>query len=223
MTEVQAAPFAQVGIMARAGLEADSTFATITVRPSGHSLRFQYRDGSRKSVRGGISANVDFPVWLRLTRSRDSITGEFSRDGVLWETSGTVTYANEKPLPREMTAGIVALSSAGGATEPLHATLCAIGLESGFTRFRFVRGDSNADGAMDLSDAIAILSHMFLGDRKVRCEQAGDANDDGALDISDGIHLLGFLFDGGKPIAPPSTCGTDPTGHDLSCESFPCP
>jgi hypothetical protein len=86
----------------------------------------------------------------------------------------------------------------------------------------FRRGDSNADGATDISDGIAILGYLFLGERKVPCEQAGDANDDGALDISDAVYVLSFLFLGGKPIAPPvGTCGVDPTGHGLPCASFP--
>ena len=90
---------------------------------------------------------------------------------------------------------------------------------------QFRRGDSNADGTTDISDAIAILGYLFLGDNKVPCEQAGDANDEGALDISDVIYVLSYLFLGGTPIAPPvGTCGIDPTGHGLSCVSFPpCP
>ena len=85
----------------------------------------------------------------------------------------------------------------------------------------FIRGDANADGATDLSDAVALLFHLFLGDPVVPCEQAGDANDDGALDLSDPVDLLGFLFLGGRPIAPPAgACGLEPTGHALPCAGF---
>ena len=86
----------------------------------------------------------------------------------------------------------------------------------------FTRGDANADGATDISDAVAILGDLFLGEDRVPCEQAGDANDDGALDISDGIYILSFLFLGGPAIKPPvGACDMDPTGHDLPCSSFP--
>ena len=86
----------------------------------------------------------------------------------------------------------------------------------------FRRGDSNADGATDISDAVAILGYLFLGGNRVPCEQAGDANDDGALEISDAVHILSFLFLGDKTIAPPvGTCGVDPTGHSVPCGSFP--
>jgi hypothetical protein len=89
----------------------------------------------------------------------------------------------------------------------------------------FIRGDANSDGTTDLSDALAVLGSLFLGEKKVPCVQAGDVNDDGALDISDGFCILSFLFLGGEGIAPPvGSCGIDPTGHGLSCHSFPgCP
>ncbi len=89
---------------------------------------------------------------------------------------------------------------------------------------QFRRGDSNADGATDISDAITILNYLFLGMDRMPCEQAGDANDDGILDGSDAMHVFSYLFLGGKPIEPPvEACGADPTGHSLLCRSFsPC-
>jgi hypothetical protein len=91
------------------------------------------------------------------------------------------------------------------------------------TRFR--RGDANADGGTDLSDAVAILARLFLAGASVPCDQAADVNDDGTLDISDAVAVLSFLYLGGKPIGPPaSACGLDPTESDLPCRSFPpCP
>ena len=92
----------------------------------------------------------------------------------------------------------------------------------GAGRPRFRRGDANADSLTDISDAVATLGSLFLGETKVPCQQAGDANDDGELDISDAVYVLSFLFLGGKAIPPPAgACGVDPTGHDLPCASFP--
>ena len=86
----------------------------------------------------------------------------------------------------------------------------------------FVRGDTNSDDTTDMSDAVAIFGYLFLGDTTLTCEQAGDANDDGILDLSDGIRILTAIFLGGTDIAPPvEGCGIDPTGHSLSCSSYP--
>ncbi len=88
----------------------------------------------------------------------------------------------------------------------------------------FRRGDSNADGTTDISDAIAVLADLFLGSQKVPCAKTADANDDGAVDISDAIYLLSFLFLGGPALDEPRSCGPDPTADDLTCESYdPCP
>ena len=90
---------------------------------------------------------------------------------------------------------------------------------------RFVRGDSNADGQTDLSDAIAVLNALFLGGQAPGCEKSADTNDDGAVDISDPVGLLGFLYLGGaEPPAPYGACGADGTADGLTCASFPiCP
>jgi pimeloyl-ACP methyl ester carboxylesterase len=87
---------------------------------------------------------------------------------------------------------------------------------------RFIRGDTNADGRTDISDVINLLGYKFTGNGSLPCEQAGDVNDDGTLDISDAVYELSFLFLGGAPMAPPvGACGVDPTGHGLTCASFP--
>ena len=90
----------------------------------------------------------------------------------------------------------------------------------------FRRGDANDSGAVDLSDAVAILGCKFLGEPCPTCRDAADANDDGLLDISDAIRILGFLFVGAPPPAAPgpALCGQDPSGEDPlpSCEFHSC-
>ncbi len=89
----------------------------------------------------------------------------------------------------------------------------------------FLRGDVNVDGNVDLSDAVAHLSSLFLGAGEVECADAADSNDDGDTDISDPISTLTALFLGGDAIPPPGIedCGTDPSDDGLGCGSFaPC-
>lgn len=82
----------------------------------------------------------------------------------------------------------------------------------------FVRGDSNGDGQLDISDPIRTLNYLFAGGVNVACMDAADANDDGGVDISDAVFCLNFLFAGGKDIPPPiSKSGMDPTEDALSC------
>ncbi|MCZ6794806.1 MAG: dockerin type I domain-containing protein [Planctomycetota bacterium] len=82
----------------------------------------------------------------------------------------------------------------------------------------FLRGDSNSDGAVDLSDARFTLDFLFLAGTPPACPDAADANDDGRLDISDPIKILTSLFvDGGPLPAPSRKAGSDPTQDPLGC------
>jgi hypothetical protein len=82
----------------------------------------------------------------------------------------------------------------------------------------FIRGDSTADGQVDITDAVSTLGFLFLGGSAGNCADALDANDDGALDIGDPIFTLTYLFLGGVDIpAPFPLRGADRSGDSLIC------
>ena len=85
----------------------------------------------------------------------------------------------------------------------------------------FRRGDTNADGLIDLADAIATLNFLFI-DGPMNCADAGDNNDDGLLDLADAIFLMNYLFISGatQPAPGPDNCGPDPTDDTLGCDSY---
>lgn len=85
----------------------------------------------------------------------------------------------------------------------------------------FVRGDANADGTPDLSDAVTVLGFLFLGTPMNDCGDAADFNDDGEVDISDPLRLLGHLFLGSaRPPDPFVGCGRDRTEDGLDCKGY---
>jgi hypothetical protein len=68
----------------------------------------------------------------------------------------------------------------------------------------FQRGDSNVDGVVDISDAITILGHLFLGDPvELACQKSADTDDEGTLELTDAVYLLRYLFSDGAPIPAP--------------------
>jgi hypothetical protein len=90
---------------------------------------------------------------------------------------------------------------------------------------RFRRGDSNHDAAVDISDGIHLLAHLFQGGAPPPCRSAADADDNGVLEITDAVYLFGYLFRGGSaPPAPgPAHCGEDETPDDrLDCIADQC-
>jgi hypothetical protein len=74
---------------------------------------------------------------------------------------------------------------------------------------------------LDLSDAVFVLSYLFLGGPEPQCVKSADPNDSGEVDVSDGVFVLSFLFLGGLgPREPFPGCGPDPTADALTCESY---
>ena len=109
----------------------------------------------------------------------------------------------------------------------LHLVLAATWLVSASaplagTDADFRRGDGDADGKLDLTDAVFVLLHLFKGGQSPPCLDAADANDDGALNLTDPVLVLNHLFQGAGPLAQPfEDCGWDPTGESLRCASYP--
>jgi hypothetical protein len=88
------------------------------------------------------------------------------------------------------------------------------------TGVRYIRGDCNADGGVNIADASFLLNFLFLGGPDLKCLAAGDANDDGGQNIADASFILNFLFLGGRDIGPPNACGQGSAPRE-DCAAFP--
>jgi hypothetical protein len=88
----------------------------------------------------------------------------------------------------------------------------------------FLRGDSNADGEVDISDAVHTLGFLFLGTPAPSCPDASDSDDNALLEITDAVLTLNWLFLGQGDLASPGpeACGSDPTEDALpACDYDP--
>jgi len=87
----------------------------------------------------------------------------------------------------------------------------------------FQRGDANADGDFDLSDAVATLLYLFSAGAEPPCADAADSDDSGKIELTDAVYSLNHLFLGGaEPPAPgPGECGRDGTFDALECQAYP--
>jgi probable HAF family extracellular repeat protein len=82
-------PFAKAGVMLRETLAASSADVILDVRPTG-DIEFMTRPapGADRVFVAGASTEQS-PVWLRLVRTGDTVTGSMSADGVTWTTVGS--------------------------------------------------------------------------------------------------------------------------------------
>jgi len=92
---------------------------------------------------------------------------------------------------------------------------------------RFVRGDTNSDGSINLTDGVIPLLYLFSGGAPPACLDSADTNDTGSIEITDAIIVFGWLFSGGAPPAEPSPlspgysrkeCAVDPTDDGIGCD-----
>ena len=95
---------------------------------------------------------------------------------------------------------------------------CVIQINLGHLSSRFLRGDANSDGTVNLSDAVFILSYLFQSGSTPSCLDSADVDDNGSVEITDAIYLLAHLFLGGPaPSKPFPGAGQDPTQDSLIC------
>jgi regulation of enolase protein 1 (concanavalin A-like superfamily) len=101
--------WAKAGVMLREGDDPRAAHVMAIATP-GRGISLQYR-----STLGGLSAEAarrpgTAPEWLRLTRTGDTFTAEFSDNGVTWTTLGSVTI----PMFTILEAGLAVTSHVPG-------------------------------------------------------------------------------------------------------------
>lgn len=194
----------------------------------------------------GDEDGVEFPALLRageiaavvVSASADGFLEawiDFGRDGS-WDqpgdlildgfpvTAGETTF--EVPIPPAAVDGVsfarFRLSSLGGLgprgpAPDGEVEDHAVRIQSDQVERSFRRGDTDGNGSLEITDAVALLGYLFLGGAEPRCPDASDADDNGAREITDAVVILGYLFLGGtEPAAPgPRVCGGDSTDDEL--------
>lgn len=142
-----------------------------------------------------------------------------SNEDLFWVVNADLDPTTELFVKKGYLLGVLDLSRPGpdGMTFATRYDIASNALEP--LRL-FLRGDTNGDGELDLSDVINLLQFLFLRQVELACRDTGDADDNGELDISDVIRILGHLFLGQAPPPPPGPKipGIDPTLDPLPCK-----
>jgi len=88
---------------------------------------------------------------------------------------------------------------------------------------RYLPGDANGDGALDLADPIRIISFLVGAWSPTNCTAARDFDGSGVVDLADPITLLGYLFAGQAPPAGAGECRLLTPGTPFQCSRHDCP
>ncbi|MGB1070301.1 MAG: HYR domain-containing protein [Planctomycetota bacterium] len=89
---------------------------------------------------------------------------------------------------------------------------------------QFIRGDANANGAVDVTDPIYILMYINGSGPDPSCLESANVNHGldsfEKVDITDVIYLLNYLFlASDAPAEPFASCGIEPDGVTIGCDS----
>ncbi len=119
--------------------------------------------------------------------------------------------------PAPLSIGGPTLSLTGGISVSVNAGIGWLDIE---VPIRFVRGDVNQNGDINVGDAVILLRRLFGLDSPGQCLAAEDTDGDGATDIGDAVRILTYLFSSGiPPVEPFPGCGLAADPLLIECES----
>ena len=71
----------------------------------------------------------------------------------------------------------------------------------------YICGDSNADGKVNVADAVKIISYVFAGGDPPDPLESADTNCDSRVNVADAVKIISYVFAGGS--IPCDTDGDD--------------
>lgn len=98
--------WAKCGVMFRETLDAGSKHASMVITP-GRMLSFQRRTTTNGNAQSGVNAAyTNYPIWIRMARDGDTLTGSYSVDGSAW----TQLYSTNLPMASNAHVGLALCS-----------------------------------------------------------------------------------------------------------------
>jgi len=73
--------------------------------------------------------------------------------------------------------------------------------------FSFIIGDANADGSVNVSDAVYLINYVFTGGPSPLPLESGEVNCDGSVNVSDAVYIINYVFLGGHNPGDPNGDG----------------
>ncbi|MCZ6796195.1 MAG: hypothetical protein O7J95_21500 [Planctomycetota bacterium] len=202
----------------------DNTRPTARITASATTVRLAMGSAS-VTLDGGASDDGDGGsqgLSYRWTRIAGPATGDTIAQPDQQSTQVTFTAVGTFTYQLLVDDGQPALNT---ATARLDITVLP---EDGGGGERFVRGDADSNGSINLTDGIVILNFLFLGQDPPACLDAADTDDDGGArpSLTDAVIVFAWLFSGGAPPSAPTPGGPNygaaDCGEDVTADSMDC-
>jgi hypothetical protein len=72
---------------------------------------------------------------------------------------------------------------------------------------RYVTGDADGSGAVDIDDVVYLIQYIFAGGPEPQPYESGDVDCSGGVDIDDVVYVITYIFGGGPPPGDPNDDG----------------
>ncbi|HEX8343400.1 MAG TPA: hypothetical protein VF657_01470 [Actinoplanes sp.] len=182
-------PWAKAGIIVKDGLRQGSSYAALMLTGH-HGVRMQHDYRYDVAGRAG-EVTAGSPVWLRLTRAGNTITGYESSDGRQWSTVGTTVLDG---LPDTVQVGLF-------ATSPGDLSLQRVGLGGAVQQSRFTQASGvfdtvGLDGAKPGAWRAEAVGEMNHTDWEKHHNPSGAVEANGTITVS-GTGDIGPMGDNG--------------------------
>ena len=160
----------------------------------------------------GLEASIHFALWYTNDFGSAPNSDYFQvylsgDDGANWTPALTVgpnsltgwdifsIRVNDYIVPTSQVRVLFSASDLGDGSV-VEAGIDAFAVTS-FQCTSWLYGDPNADGEINLSDAVYIVNYVFKGGPPPDPQASGDADCDGAVNLGDAIFLINYIFRGG--------------------------
>ena len=218
-------PLVSIGLMARDSLGGGARFGfamlhneqTLNARTElsyGFGWWSRYAELESRILRDSTGDPRPVPpnAWVQLERSGNELLGYYSENGSEWVLVAAQTL--DPSPPETLFVGVGCTFHCDGTplcVGEVEVKMCEVKLERAVEPGRFRRGDVDSNARVNLTDAVFLVNHLFLGGPGPACDDAADANDDGKLDLADAVVIANHLFKGGPALPHPGieACGED--------------
>lgn len=189
-------PWAKAGIIIKDGVRQGSSYAALMLTGE-HGVRMQYdyeHDIAGSAVKSSAVSDGS-PLWLRLTRSGDTVTGYESSDGERWAKVAAVKVPG---LPEAAQVGLF-------ATSPGDLTLRPVGLGGATEQVRFTQAAGSFDhvrlegAGTDVSWRAGLVGEMNVTDWE-KHHPSGAVEKDGSITVVGTGDIAPTATWGGRPV-----------------------